>query len=123
VRTAPGDHEAAKERLHAAAAGLDVELLRDEPGYASPLDARLPRLVADLLRERGAVDDVVPFVLPAATDGRHFARLGIRSYGFIPLPLPADFEPLALFHAAGERIPVSALTGGAELLSELVTRW
>ena len=80
VRTAPGDHDSARERLFQT--GLDVELLRDEPGYSSPLKG--PVLDAIHL----AIDsDVVPFVLPAATDGRHFSSLGIDCYGFVPLPV------------------------------------
>jgi acetylornithine deacetylase/succinyl-diaminopimelate desuccinylase-like protein len=124
VRTEDGDHERSKRRLEEAASelALELEILRDEPGFTAPLEGGAYEAVRDVLRASQPATEIVPFILPAATDGRHFARLGIRCYGFVPLPLPAGFDPLSLMHAADERIPVTALTSGAELLAELVVR-
>jgi acetylornithine deacetylase/succinyl-diaminopimelate desuccinylase-like protein len=119
IRTATGDHEGAKTRVEAAAADLEVEILRDDPGFATPLEGTAHDAIRRVLHAN-SVSEIVPFVMPAATDGRHFARLGLRCYGFMPLPLPPGFDPLVLMHAADERVPLTALTGGAELLAELV---
>ncbi|MFT4228805.1 MAG: hypothetical protein QM602_00785 [Microbacterium sp.] len=35
---------------------------------------------------------VLPYLLPASTDNKHFARLGIHGYGFVPLRVPHDFD-------------------------------
>jgi acetylornithine deacetylase/succinyl-diaminopimelate desuccinylase-like protein len=56
------------------------------------------------------------------TDARHFARLGIQTYGFMPLRLPTDF-PMHLAHAADERVPVDAVEFGAEALFRAIERY
>jgi acetylornithine deacetylase/succinyl-diaminopimelate desuccinylase-like protein len=62
-------------------------------------------------------------LMPAGTDGRHFAGLGIQTYGWMPMNLPADFDFLKTIHAANERVPVSALEFGAEALYRLLLRF
>ena len=47
----------------------------------------------------------MPLLLTAVTDGRFFSRLGIQTYGFTPMKLPADFSFQQVVHAADERIP------------------
>jgi hypothetical protein len=54
---------------------------------------------------------IVRFVLPAITDARHFGRLGIQSYGFMPMQLPARLKFSELIHNAAERIPVGKRAG------------
>ena len=62
-------------------------------------------------------------LLPAVTDGRHFAKLGIQTYGFLPMRLPEDFKFDKLIHAADERIPVDALDFGAEAVWRAIQRF
>jgi len=57
------------------------------------------------------------------TDGRFFARLGIQTYGFMPMRLPADFPVLKIVHAADERIPVAALEFGTEAVARALQRF
>ncbi len=52
---------------------------------------------------------VVPYLLPASTDNKHFARLGIAGYGFVPLQVPDGFDVFGQFHSADERIPVASI--------------
>jgi acetylornithine deacetylase/succinyl-diaminopimelate desuccinylase-like protein len=54
----------------------------------------------------------VPFLMIGGTDQRHFAKLGIVGYGYLPLRLPTDYA-LETVHAADERVPVEALDFGA----------
>ena len=56
----------------------------------------------------------MPFVTMATTDGRHFARLGIQSYGYTPMELPAGYDFATMAHGADERIPVGAVDWGTE---------
>ena len=59
-------------------------------------------------------------LLPAATDAKAFARLGIRTFGFAPLRLPPELDFSALFHGVDERVPVDALQFGVRVLERLL---
>ncbi|WP_198553628.1 MULTISPECIES: hypothetical protein [Microbacterium] len=63
---------------------------------------------------------VVPYLLPASTDNKHFARLGIHGYGFIPLRVPRGFDVFGQFHAADERIPLAALHFSARTTARIL---
>jgi acetylornithine deacetylase/succinyl-diaminopimelate desuccinylase-like protein len=62
----------------------------------------------------------VPYMLSGGTDGKHFARLGIRCFGFSPLRLPADLDFSALFHGVDERVPLDALRFGVRVLDRFL---
>ncbi len=79
--------------------------------------------LAGIISEQDPDGVSVPMLMPAGTDGRHFARLGIQTYGWMPMDLPADFDFLKTIHAANERVPVSALEFGAEALYRLLQRF
>jgi len=93
-----------------------------KPGRAEP-DLELFPLLADVVRRRDPDAVPVPFMMPAVTDGRWFAELGIQPYGFTPLLLPDGFEFQKLTHAANERIPVAAVEAGAEMVFDLLNRY
>ncbi len=77
-------------------------------------------LLASIIRRLDPMGIPVPFLLPAVTDARHFCRLGIQTYGFLPMKLPADLDFSRRIHAANERIPVDALRFGTEGLRMLL---
>ena len=58
---------------------------------------------------------IAPFLMSGGTDGKAWHRLGITSYGFTPLRLPADLDFTALFHGIDERVPVDALEFGSRV--------
>ncbi len=62
----------------------------------------------------------LPYLMPAVTDGRWFATLGIQPYGFHPMNLPAGFEFQSTIHSADERIPVDALEFGATAIADVL---
>jgi acetylornithine deacetylase/succinyl-diaminopimelate desuccinylase-like protein len=62
-------------------------------------------------------------LLPASTDGRLFSRLGIQTYGFLPMPLPPGFNFLETIHGANERIPVESLAFGGRAIYQLLQRF
>jgi acetylornithine deacetylase/succinyl-diaminopimelate desuccinylase-like protein len=107
-----------------AAVGREVELevLRHEPGTAAA-DLGLLPLLEGLLREADPHARPFPLVLLGGTDARFFSRLGIQTYGFLPLDLPEDFAFLETIHAPDERVPVDALEFGTEILVRLLERY
>ncbi|MFC4785047.1 M20/M25/M40 family metallo-hydrolase [Nocardioides sp. MAHUQ-72] len=63
---------------------------------------------------------VAPYLMSGGTDAKHFNKLGLRSYGFAPLRLPADLDFTALFHGVDERVPVDALEFGARVFDRFL---
>jgi acetylornithine deacetylase/succinyl-diaminopimelate desuccinylase-like protein len=90
------------------------------PPAAEPDMSLFPVLV-DLVKDMDPDGVPIPFLLPAVTDGRWFARLGIQHYGFLPMRLPDDFVFQRTVHAADERIPIEAIGQGAETMFRLLT--
>jgi acetylornithine deacetylase/succinyl-diaminopimelate desuccinylase-like protein len=93
----------------------------DETG--SEVDYALFALLGDILTELDPGATAIPMLLPAITDGRLFARVGIQSYGFVPLRLGASFKFTETIHAADERVPVDALEFGTDAISRLLARY
>ncbi len=104
--------------------GQDIELqvTRYEPVPAEP-DMGLFDTLAGILRETDADSIPVPLLLPSPTDGRFFSRLGIQTYGFLPMNLPPDFNFMQTMHAADERIPVEALDFGTQAIYKVLQRF
>lgn len=65
----------------------------------------------------------MPLLLPAVTDGRFFARLGLQTYGFLPMQLPEEMRFTELIHAENERIPVDTLEFGTRAIRRLLERF
>jgi acetylornithine deacetylase/succinyl-diaminopimelate desuccinylase-like protein len=103
--------------------GDDVEVagLRHDAGPREP-DLGLFETLGEVVRELDPGGVAVPMLLIGVTDGRYFSRLGIQTYGFLPLDLPADF-PRTLAHAADERVPASALAFGTEAIARVLHRF
>jgi acetylornithine deacetylase/succinyl-diaminopimelate desuccinylase-like protein len=80
-------------------------------------------LLADILREADPGGVPVPYILGGVTDGRHFAKLGIKNYGFTPLLLPEGDTLIGTVHAADERVPVEGIDFGAECMYKLLKRY
>jgi acetylornithine deacetylase/succinyl-diaminopimelate desuccinylase-like protein len=100
--------------LHDAVGGdVELELVRHDPGPAEP-DLTLLASLGDIIRELDPDAIPVPLLQIGVTDARFFSRLGMQTYGFLPLNLPADFEFTKLIHNADERVPVAAVEFGAE---------
>jgi acetylornithine deacetylase/succinyl-diaminopimelate desuccinylase-like protein len=101
---------------------VELELVRHDPGPAQP-DLGLFETLAGVLRELDPEGIPVPLLQIGVTDGRFFSRLGIQTYGFLPMRLPKDFGFARLIHAADERIPVDALEFGAEAVWRAIQRF
>ena len=103
-------------------ADLELEVIRHDPGL-SDVDMSLFPLLAELVREADPDGIPTPAMVGGFTDGRMFARLGIQNYGFLPQRMPDDFASGGLVHGADERIPVSALEFGTQVLYRLLERY
>ena len=103
-----------------AGPGVDVETVTH--GVALETDfsgALVDSMIAALEHEDpGAV--VLPYLLSAGTDNKHFSELGIRGFGFAPLRLPAGLDFAGMFHGVDERVPLESLRFGARVLSRFV---
>ena len=101
---------------------VELEVVRYDAGPAAP-DMGLFDTLAGVLREMDPTGAPVPDLLAGVTDGRYFARLGIQTYGFLPLDLPPGFNRKALVHAANERVPYDAVAFGVEALYRVLQRF
>lgn len=90
------------------------------PPIAAPADDPLVGVIREAVRESDADSLVVPYLLPASTDNKHLAPLGIEGYGFVPLRVPDEFDVFGHFHAVDERVPVDALHFGADVLDRVL---
>ncbi len=99
-----------------------IDVLRYDPGPAEPNMAWFETL-GGVLREADPQGTPIPLLLSGVTDGRFFSRLGIQTYGFLPMQLPDDFNFTATIHAADERIPVQSLDFGAKAIYAALSRY
>jgi len=101
---------------------VELEVLRQDPGPPEP-NMGLFDTLAGILGEIDPEGVPVPLLLSATTDGRHFSRLGIQTYGFLPMQLPEDLSFVQTIHAADERVPVEALDFGRDAIYTLLQRF
>ncbi len=99
---------------------VDIAVERYEPG-PEPADMERYTVLADIIRKADPEGIPVPYLVSGVTDARHFAKLGIQSYGFIPTQLPDEL--IKTIHAADERIPVATLEWGTQVLLETLQRF
>jgi acetylornithine deacetylase/succinyl-diaminopimelate desuccinylase-like protein len=116
-----GPEDVSAELRGLAGVEIDFEVLRFDPGPPAPEMALFGTLGA-VLRELDPSARPVPLLLPAVTDGRFFARLGIQTYGFLPMQLPGEMRFMELVHAHDERIPVEAIEFGTTAIGRLLER-
>ncbi|HEX2088018.1 MAG TPA: M20/M25/M40 family metallo-hydrolase [Solirubrobacteraceae bacterium] len=102
---------------------VDVEITLHDPEARSEVDYGLFDLLGGVLRDRDPTGTPIPYLMPGITDGRLFARLGIQTYGFLPMQLPKDLRFTELIHAADERIPVDALEFGTAAIGDVLERY
>ncbi len=98
-----------------AVVGDDVSLavVRYDPAPAEP-DMALFDTLSKVLRHLDPGCVPIPLLMAGVTDGRFFSRLGIQTYGFLPMRLPQGFDFWQYIHAADERIPAAAVDFGSE---------
>lgn len=104
--------------------GPDVQLAAENYQSApDKADMGLFDTLATVLAEADPEGATVPLLFPSPTDGRHFAQLGIQTYGFLPMKFPPDFAFTEVPHAADERIPVEAVAFGTDAIYQVLKRY
>ncbi len=101
---------------------IDIEVVEFDPGPPEP-DMGLFEMLGGVLKEADPDGIPVPLIVPGVTDARFFAQLGIQTYGFLPMQLPADFNFNQLIHAANERLPAAAVEFGANAIYQALNRF
>jgi acetylornithine deacetylase/succinyl-diaminopimelate desuccinylase-like protein len=76
--------------------------------------------LADALRAEDPAAHPVPYVMSGGTDGKSFAQIGIRSFGYAPLLLTPDLDYFGMFHGVDERVPVAGLRFGTRALDRFL---
>jgi acetylornithine deacetylase/succinyl-diaminopimelate desuccinylase-like protein len=101
--------------------GIERSYLSHQQPWETPYDGDLVDAMARCLLAEDPDATVAPFLMSGGTDAKHFNKLGLRSYGYTPLRLPADLDFTALFHGVDERVPVDALEFGARVLDRFLS--
>ncbi|WP_029069608.1 M20/M25/M40 family metallo-hydrolase [Jonesia quinghaiensis] len=86
----------------------------------SPLTGNLVDSMTASIKHFDPDATVLPYMLSGGTDNKSLADLGIMGYGFAPLQLPEELDFPAMFHGVDERVPISALTFGVNVLTHLL---
>ena len=116
-----GPEDMIAEMLQLVGNDIELEVTSYDPGPAEP-DMGLFDTLADILKESDPAGTPLPNLLPAVTDGRFFTRLGIQTYGFLPMLLPEGFDFTQTIHAADERIPIEAVEFGTNAIYQTMKR-
>ncbi|WP_235201496.1 M20/M25/M40 family metallo-hydrolase [Microbacterium sp. CH12i] len=115
-----GEAELLAELSRLSGPTVEVEGFRSMDPIASPVDGDLVDAITAAIGEEDPDGVVVPYLLPASTDNKHFARLGVNGYGFVPLRVPDDFDVYGQFHSADECVPVEALYFSARVTAGIL---
>jgi acetylornithine deacetylase/succinyl-diaminopimelate desuccinylase-like protein len=100
----------------------EFEVVHEEPAVGAEPDLTLYPMLAEIIRREDPGGVPIPALIPGYTDARHFARLGIQTYGFLPMRLPKDIT-VDLIHAPDERVPAEAIRFGVDCLVDAIRRF
>jgi acetylornithine deacetylase/succinyl-diaminopimelate desuccinylase-like protein len=99
---------------------IEIDYVSHQQPWETPYDGHLVDAMTRSLLAEDPEAIVAPYLMSGGTDAKHFRKLGMRSYGFAPLRLPADLDFTALFHGVDERVPVDALEFGARVFDRFL---
>jgi acetylornithine deacetylase/succinyl-diaminopimelate desuccinylase-like protein len=99
-----------------AGPGVQVEVATHGVALESEFSGALVDTMIAALRHEDPGAAVLPYLLSAGTDNKHFSTLGMRGFGFVPLRLPSGLDFAGMFHGVDERVPVESLRFGARVL-------
>jgi acetylornithine deacetylase/succinyl-diaminopimelate desuccinylase-like protein len=124
VRLLPGfePDDVVKELRPIIGYDVELELLFFDEGPAE-VDMALFATLAGILKEADPGGIPIPLMITGSTDARFFSRLGIRTYGFIPMQLPEDMTFFSIAHMPNERIPLESLEFGSKAIFQAMQRF
>jgi acetylornithine deacetylase/succinyl-diaminopimelate desuccinylase-like protein len=103
-------------------ADAEMEIVKHDPGPPEA-DLELFETLGSVLEQADPGSTAIPLLMPGVSDARFFARLGIQTYGFTPMRLPAGFDFWSGVHGADERIPADAVEFGASAIGQVLRRF
>jgi acetylornithine deacetylase/succinyl-diaminopimelate desuccinylase-like protein len=98
------------------------ELVSEEPAVPANPDLSLFPLLSSIVREHDSGALPIVMLLPGYTDARYVSKLGIQTYGFLPMQLPRGIGA-SLVHAADERVPAASIEFGTDCLLDVIRRY
>ena len=99
---------------------VSIDFLSHQQPWETPYEGSLVDAMSRSILAEDPEAVVAPYLMSGGTDAKHFNLLGMRSYGFAPLRLPADLDFTSLFHGVDERVPVDALEFGARVFDRFL---
>ena len=99
---------------------VSVDYVSRQHGLETTFDSPVVDAITQSLLAEDPDALVAPYLMSGGTDAKHWKKLGIRSFGFAPLRLPADLDFTALFHGVDERVPVDALEFGSRVVDRFL---
>ena len=102
--------------------GIQVDWVSKQHALETTFDGALVDAITASILDEDPDASVAPYLMSGGTDAKHWRKLGIRSFGFAPLRLPAELDFTALFHGVDERVPVDALEFGARVFDRFLDR-
>jgi acetylornithine deacetylase/succinyl-diaminopimelate desuccinylase-like protein len=126
-RTPPGlGEDDARRRLTEVLGsdGYELEFVEHTVGNASPVESPLMTAIEEWIGAEDPDAAVVPTMLPAFTDSRHFraAFPDLVAYGFFPQRHQTLFDAFPLIHSADERIDVRDLAFATRFYADVARR-
>ena len=103
--------------------GETVEIVRvgNNPATISPTDTALWRAIASSVQDLEGHNDLVPALMPVATDGRYWRRKGTAAYGVGLYDEATSFSDLlSRFHGHDERISVESVERSTALYERIL---
>jgi acetylornithine deacetylase/succinyl-diaminopimelate desuccinylase-like protein len=101
---------------------VSIDWVSRQHALETTFDGDLVDAISSSILDEDPGAKVAPYLMSGGTDAKHWKKLGIRSFGFAPLRLPADLDFTALFHGVDERVPVDALEFGARVFDRFLDR-
>ena len=99
---------------------ISIDYVSKQHALETTFDGDLVDVMTASLLAEDPDAKVAPYLMSGGTDAKHWKKLGIRSFGFAPLKLPADLDFTALFHGVDERVPTDALEFGARVMDRFL---
>ncbi len=99
---------------------ISIDYVSHGPAWEMPYEGHIVDAMTRSILAEDPDALVAPYTMSGGTDAKHFTKLGMTSYGFAPLRLPADLDFTALFHGVDERVPTDALEFGTRVFDRFL---
>jgi len=121
LRFIPGrETEALAQIRDAVGPEIEVSTTLELIAFESTNAGAIPAAIEAAVLAEDPSAKVLPHLIPGGTDAKPLRRLGIDTYGFIPLRLPQDFAFPRMFHGIDERVPLDALEFGERVIRSVI---